>query len=106
MIGSIVIIFIGLAGTILQKKVINKLIALDIMNSGVVCFFVKIGKTSQNPPIFSQTIKSYANPLPQAAIVTSIVIGFATLALSIAIISVLEEKTGKSDEDSLEKIKK
>lgn len=60
-----------------------KIIAMDVMSTGVIAFYVFIA--SQNglfTPILGNKITgSYADPVPQAVILTAIVIGFSIQAL-------------------------
>jgi len=67
---------------ILSKSVIRMLLGIAILGNGVNLLIFILGRiTREIPPIvpqgLSQPIGNIANPLPQALILTAIVIGFA-----------------------------
>ena len=91
---SVIIFAIGGIGIIWKDNILQKLLSLGIMNAGVVMLFVSIaGIKHRKPPIIT-TPGPYADPLPQAVIITSIVIGFATMSLALAITMMLSLKKG------------
>ena len=101
---SILVVLIGLAGIAFNKNIVMKIVSLDVMNLGVVMFFVALGyEKGRLPPIITGNFE-YADPVPQAVIITAIVIGFSILTLSISIASMLVEETKRIDSDDLEKI--
>jgi multicomponent Na+:H+ antiporter subunit C len=101
-------ILIGLYGTIMKRNLILKLLMLGIMNSSVIGFFLHSGiGESRTPPILSPSIQvftqfDYADPLPQALVITAVVIGFATLALSLVYVMMIASKFHTVDEDQVE----
>lgn len=60
-----------------------KIISMDVMSTGVIAFYVLVAsRRGFFTPIFSEdTTGSYADPVPQAVILTAIVIGFSIQAL-------------------------
>jgi len=103
----LLVIFTGFSGIMINRNIVMKLISLDIMNTGMVCFFVLISKMSGSfPPIIHSLDEmnlDFVDPVPQAVIVTAIVIGFSTLSLSIALTAMVIEKTKKVKVDDIEK---
>ncbi len=101
-------ILIGLYGTIMKRNLILKLLMLGVMNSSVIGFFLFSGiGESRTPPILSPSIQvftqfDYADPLPQALVITAVVIGFATLALSLVYVMMIASKFHTVDEDQVE----
>lgn len=81
-------IFCGFLGILWQKNLINKVIAMDVMSSGVVAYFVLMSaRTGLFVPITTEpSTKNYADPVPQAIILTAIVIGFSIQALMLVCI--------------------
>lgn len=77
------VILCGFLGIVLKKNLIMKVIAMDVMSSGVVAYFVLIAaRQGVLTPILTDSVKaSYADPVPQAVILTAIVIGFSIQAL-------------------------
>lgn len=69
---------------LLSKAVIRMLLGITVLGNGVNLLIFTAGRlTREAPPIVTegqQLIEPYANPLPQALILTAIVIGFAMFA--------------------------
>lgn len=56
---------------------------MDVMSTGVIAYYVLVaGREGLSTPIVSETeVGAYADPVPQAVILTAIVIGFSIQAL-------------------------
>ncbi|OKH37844.1 cation:proton antiporter [[Phormidium ambiguum] IAM M-71] len=76
-------IFCGFFGIILKKNLVMKIISMDIMNTGVISYFVLIAsRNGLFTPILSDSSNgNYADPVPQAVVLTAIVIGLSIQAL-------------------------
>jgi multicomponent Na+:H+ antiporter subunit C len=76
-------ILCGFLGIILKKNLIMKIISMDVMSTGVIAYFVVIAaRQGVFTPILGDTLRTnYADPVPQAVILTAIVIGFSIQAL-------------------------
>jgi multicomponent Na+:H+ antiporter subunit C len=76
-------ILCGFFGIILKKNLVMKIIAMDVMSTGVIAYYVLIAsRDGLFTPIFSGVQKgNYADPVPQAVILTAIVISFSIQAL-------------------------
>jgi multicomponent Na+:H+ antiporter subunit C len=76
-------ILCGFFGILLKKNLVMKIISMDVMSTGVVAYYVLIAsRDGLFTPIFSEgQTGSYADPVPQAVILTAIVIGFSIQAL-------------------------
>ncbi|AFY67733.1 NADH-quinone oxidoreductase subunit K [Geitlerinema sp. PCC 7407] len=76
-------ILFGFFGTILKKNLVMKIIAMDVMSTGVIAYYVLVAsRGGLLTPIFSEAPKgNYADPVPQAVILTAIVIGLSIQAL-------------------------
>ncbi|MFN5503079.1 MAG: cation:proton antiporter subunit C, partial [Pseudanabaena sp.] len=72
-------ILCGFFGIILKKNLVMKIISMDVMSTGVIAYFVVIAaRQGVFTPILSNTPRTnYADPVPQAVILTAIVIGFS-----------------------------
>ncbi len=85
---AIILFVIGLYGLFISRHVIRMLIALNVMEIGLNLFIVSIGFSSQGfAPILSSTNDAalvFVDPLPQALVLTAIVIGVGTTALGLA----------------------
>ncbi|WP_421659165.1 cation:proton antiporter subunit C [Leptothermofonsia sp. ETS-13] len=76
-------ILCGFFGIIFKKNLVMKIISMDVMSTGVIaCYVLIASRDGLFTPIFSTTSKGdYADPVPQAVILTAIVIGFSIQAL-------------------------
>ncbi|RKX36620.1 MAG: Na+/H+ antiporter subunit C [Thermotogae bacterium] len=94
---------IGFLGVVLRRNFLMKIISLDVMSTGVISFYVAIAsQAGDSPPIVTAMAVSYAHPVPQAVIVTAIVIGFATLTLSLTYTMLVVKKTSTLDSRRVE----
>lgn len=76
-------VLIGFIGIILKRNLMMKTLAMDVMSTGVIAFYVLV---SARPGLFTPILTegrdvAYADPVPQAVILTAIVIGFSIQAL-------------------------
>ena len=75
-------ILCGFFGIIFKKNLVMKIISMDIMSTGVIAYYVLVSSRSGLfTPISSVEDVAYADPVPQAVILTAIVIGFSIQAL-------------------------
>jgi multicomponent Na+:H+ antiporter subunit C len=77
----------GFFGIIFKKNLLMKIVAMDVMSTGVIAYYVLIAARNgvftpilATPNPASPAI-AYADPVPQAVILTAIVIGFSIQAL-------------------------
>ena len=76
------LISIGLYGIMSKKNLLKLLISLDIMDVGVNLLIVTVGYLpGGTAPIMDGDYGKYVDPLPQALVLTAIVIGVSVLAL-------------------------
>ncbi|QFZ91572.2 cation:proton antiporter subunit C [Synechococcus elongatus] len=76
-------LLLGFFGILFKKNLIMKVIAMDVMTTGVIAYFVVIAARDGlfTPILTSEQTRAYADPVPQAVILTAIVIGFSIQAL-------------------------
>jgi len=106
-IGSFIIFGIGLIGVILKKNLFKIFISLSITEASLFIFFIgmhyDIDKTA---PIVGGSIKEFstnmADPVPQAMILTTIVIAVAILALGLSFIVNYHKLTKNIDIDKMD----
>jgi len=83
-----VLFLVGLYGLITQRNLIKIVISLSIMEFSTFLFLVLIGYIDSGlAPIVdvSKPDQLFVDPLPQALVLTAIVIGLATTAMLLAI---------------------
>lgn len=84
----ILLFLVGLYGVVTKRNLIKIVIGLAIMEYSVNLFFILIGYVEGGTaPILSGEVvkRIFVDPLPQAMVLTAIVIGLATTALLLAI---------------------
>jgi len=99
---------VGLYGVLRKRNIVKIIIGLAIMNYSMSLFFVLLGyKFHGRAPIESQnqTIVNMVDPLPQALVLTSIVISLAIMALLIAIAIRIYERYGTFDITKIKRLK-
>lgn len=77
-------VFCGFFGIIFKQNLMMKILSMDVMSTGVVaCYVLIAARGGLFTPIFdgAEHSSGYADPLPQAVILTAIVIGFSIQAL-------------------------
>ena len=77
---------IGLYGLIVQPHPLRKLVAFNIMGSGVFVLFGALAKRGAAAGMA-------ADPVPQALLITAIVVAFAATAVTVALLQRLIEST-------------
>jgi multicomponent Na+:H+ antiporter subunit C len=77
---------IGLYGLIVQPHPLRKLVAFNIMGSGVFVLFGALAKRGAAAGMA-------ADPVPQALLITAIVVAFAATAVTVALLLRLIEAT-------------
>ncbi|MBE9182795.1 cation:proton antiporter subunit C [Oculatella sp. LEGE 06141] len=73
----------GFFGIILKRNLMMKIISMDVMSTGVIAYYVLIASRGGlvTPILANNQNGNYADPVPQAVILTAIVIGFSIQAL-------------------------
>lgn len=108
-IASFGLILIGLFIVFTDKNLIKIVIGLDMAETGVNILIVAAGYIRGNTaPIFSKvnlTPSQMTDPVPQALVLTSIVIGFGVTALALALVVRLYQKTGSLDVSKIRGLK-
>ncbi len=104
----LILFSIGLYCILRKRNIIKIIIGLGIIEYAVNLFFVLVGYRSQGrAPILAkdQPISNIVDPLPQALVLTSIVIGLAVMALVVAIAIRIYEKYGTFDIAKIKRLK-
>ncbi len=95
-----ILFLVGLFGVLTKRNVIKIVIGLSIMEFSLFLFFALIGYIDGGlAPIIVSNITStkFVDPLPQAMVLTAIVIGLATNAMLLAIAIRLYKKYNTFD---------
>ncbi len=104
----LILFSIGLYCVVRKRNLIKIIIGIGIMEYAANLFFVLAGyRKAGRSPIFAsgQQIKNMVDPLPQAIVLTSIVIGLALTLLLVSVAIKIYEKCGTFDITKIKKLK-
>ena len=109
MAGTIILMLIltGVAGVILADNLIKKIMSLGILNSALVILFVWAGSLSgSEAPILLDGVRDIVDPLPQAVMLTAIVIGVCVTAVALAFVLRIYDSWGTVSRRRIEQLRK
>ena len=103
---AILLIGIGIYGLLTQKDLFKHLISLSIIDTAVNVFIIAAGFVEGGKaPIYSKLVPnfslSFVDPLPQALVLTAIVIGVGVLALGASLLVRIKEKHGSTNVEEM-----
>jgi multicomponent Na+:H+ antiporter subunit C len=88
----------------LRRRLAQLIIGLSLLSNGSnILILSAAGVTRGKPPLVSDGIllEPYADPVPQALILTAIVIGFGVLAFSLVLAHRVHQSAGTDDIDTI-----
>jgi multicomponent Na+:H+ antiporter subunit C len=103
-----VLFSIGLYCVLRKRNIMKIIIGIGIMEYAINLFFILIGYVKEGrSPIFDhgQVITRMVDPLPQAMVLTAIVIGLALTLLLVSMAIRIYEKYGTFDITKINKLK-
>jgi len=104
---AIVLFCIGLYGVLVKRNLIKMVIGLMIMEYAINLLFALIGfRDNGTAPIVSEGLtQPFVDPLPQALVLTAIVIGLGTTALLVSFAVRIYEKYDTFDVRKIRKLR-
>lgn len=98
-------ILCGFFGIIWKKNLVMKIVSMDVMSTGVIAYYVTIASREGlfTPIIAEGKNVTYADPVPQAVILTAIVIGFSIQALMLVGVMKLARDNPTLETNEIEK---
>jgi len=106
--GAISLILIGMYAVLVKRNLLKMLVGLSIMETGVNLLLISIGYVSnRTAPILSEgdTPQNTVDPIPQALVLTAIVIGVATTALALTVVINLYSKYKTLDVEEIRRLR-
>ncbi len=105
---AFVLLFLwGIYIMVTRYNLVKKLIGMYLMQTSVIFFFVTVSyKEKATVPVLLSTTdvinpETYANPLPHVLTLTAIVVGVATLGVSLALADAIYKKYASLDEEEI-----
>lgn len=81
---SFIVVLIGIYGLCTSKNIIKSIISLNITDAAIVLLFLSIGASEGGePPIVGSSVSAIVDPIPQALMITAIVIGASITAMAL-----------------------
>lgn len=105
--GKLIVVFlicIGLWGILAGRSLIRKIIGLSILNSTVVILFILSGRIdgSRAPILTSSGSGLVVDPIPQALMLTAIVVGLSVTAVALILAVKIYRSCGSLDVRKIE----
>lgn len=95
---------VSLGGMVFSKNLIRKVMALNMMNSAVIILFIFFGSLKgTHAPILISNETDIVDPIPQALMLTAIVVGICITALALAFIHKLYDRYGTTELSDIER---
>ncbi len=95
---SLLLFFIGVLGLVTQRNILKTIISINIMDVGAILFLITVNvQAGEVPPVGARDYMLMTDPLPQALMITAIVIGISVSAVSLTIFITLFRKHGTLD---------
>ncbi len=102
------LLLIGLYAVATKRNIIRIIIGFSLVEHAVNLFFALVGfKRDALPPIITDVTqpRNFVDPVPQALVLTAIVIGLATTALMLALAMRIYEKYRTFDITEIRRLK-
>ncbi len=94
---SVILFLVGIYGLLARRNIIKTVISLGIIQAGVILFFLSIRFTADSRPPIGLEGGAMVDPLPQALMITTIVIGVAVTAVALTMFVTLYHRYGTTN---------
>jgi multicomponent Na+:H+ antiporter subunit C len=108
MFACMLLLLIGFYAVVTKRNIIRIIIGFSLVEYAVNLFFALVGfKRDALPPIITEVgqVRNFVDPVPQALVLTAIVIGLATTALMLALAMRIYEKYHTFDITEIRRLK-
>ncbi|MDZ4180840.1 MAG: cation:proton antiporter subunit C [Coriobacteriia bacterium] len=105
-VASVALFCIGLYIIIAKNNLIKKFLGLNIMETAVFSFIIALGVIDGGdaPIMGADAHPPFASPIPQALVLTGIVVAVSTTALALALIIRIHRQCGTIEADELREL--
>ncbi|MFP4430980.1 MAG: sodium:proton antiporter [Spirochaetota bacterium] len=95
---AVAIFFLGLYGAMSQRSIVKTIMSVGIMDIGAITFFMMANfPEDARPPVAPTPAEQMADPVPQALMITAIVIGVSVIAMCLAMYMRVAYRYGTAD---------
>ena len=85
-VAPVILFFIGFYGLLVSKTMVKSVIAIGLMETAVILFFLTIGYGGGDRPPILPIAGQAADPLPQALMITAIIISICVTAVNLVMV--------------------
>jgi multisubunit Na+/H+ antiporter MnhC subunit len=90
---------------LLRKRTFPVVLGLALLSYATNVFLFSMGRLAVNlPPVINDLSQAYTDPLPQALVLTAIVIGFSLFIFALALLKRTRELHGDNSTDSISSV--
>lgn len=100
---AVILFFVAFYGLITGKNIIKSVISISLMEMSVIMFITGIGFSEGMTPPIGKNLENAADPLPQALVITAIIIGVAVAAVNLTMLISLYRQHKSTDWDTVKK---
>jgi multicomponent Na+:H+ antiporter subunit C len=103
-VGAVILFCIGLYSVIAQDNIVKKILGLNIMETSVFFLLVSLGYVDGGvAPLAAEGVDAarMVNPIPQALILTGIVVAVGTTSIALALATMIHRKYGTFDVEKI-----
>ena len=108
---AIILFFLSFFGVLFSNNIIKSIISVLIMQTATVLFWLTLNVKDSTPeapiiydPALLDNMQSIADPVPQSATITAIIIGFAVSAIVITMFNAMCRQYGTADWETMENL--
>jgi multicomponent Na+:H+ antiporter subunit C len=102
---AVLLFTIGLYAVVVKNNLIKKFMGLNIMETACFLLYISLGAVNGGKaPIWTEGLKKstvFVNPIPQALILTGIVVAVSTTSLALSLMIKIYEHCGTLDAEKL-----
>ncbi len=99
----IMLFFIGISGIFSSRRMLKSIVSLGIMELSAIMFYLTMFANTNSVAPIGTNSENAADPLPQALMITAIVIGVAITAIVLVMFINLYHRYGNSDWEKVSK---
>lgn len=96
-IAAVLVFFVGFYGLVASNNIIKSIASITLMEIAVILFFLSFGFFPGVRPPIGQDMSYAADPLPQALMITTIIIGIAVTAVNLTMLISLVRQFHSAD---------
>jgi len=100
---SAAVFFVSFYGLIVGKNIIKSVVSIGLMEMAVVMFLISIGFSDGMTAPIGRNLENAADPLPQALLITAIIIGITVTAVNVTFLISLYRQYKTTDWETVKK---